>query len=93
MPKIPASAVNGWRAQERAEREESRQTMHVADKRLGRALSQLINQPATDKQTQLERWGTAYRSRRFRSIKSRSSPLRFSTRRSLHSRNSGDLYP
>lgn len=81
VPKISLCAANGWRAQEWAEREETRQTMHVADKRLGRALSQLINQPATDKQTQLERWGTAYRSRRFRSIKSRSNPLHPSPRR------------
>lgn len=65
-------------ARERGVRGVSRQTMHVADKRLGRALSQLINQPATDKQTQLERWGTAYRLRRFRSIKSRSSSPRSS---------------
>lgn len=81
VSKLQKRAVNGWRALVGGEREGTRQTMHAADKRLGRALSQLINQPATDKQTQLERWGTAYRSRRFRSMKSRSISLRSSLRR------------
>lgn len=44
--------------------------MHADDNSRGQALSMLINQPVTDKQTPLERWGTAYQSRRFQSIKS-----------------------